>query len=67
MSPRVVLADGPLVEGELKFNREVTEPTEVLISVKWEDDEETAEATGFHYPRRDEQFHIHLWFQIWSY
>ncbi|MYF37600.1 MAG: TlpA family protein disulfide reductase [Gammaproteobacteria bacterium] len=29
----VILADGPLIDGELKFTQRVTEPTEVVISV----------------------------------
>ena len=52
----VVLADGPLVEGELKFNQEVQEPKKVLISVKWEDDSETAEATAFITPDETNSF-----------
>ncbi len=52
----VVLADGPLVEGELKFNREVMEPTEVLISVKWMDNEDTAETTAFITPDDTNKF-----------
>lgn len=43
----VVLADGSLVDGELQFNQKVMEPTEVLISLKYRDREDTAETTAF--------------------
>lgn len=38
---RVSLANGQLVDGELKLDRQVTEPTEIVISVKFVTDEIT--------------------------
>ena len=53
---KVVLADGPLVDGELQFKRKVIEPTEVKISVRYRDDEDVGETTAFIVPNTTGKF-----------
>lgn len=42
----VILADGPLGDGELELNQSVTEPTEIFISMKVGEGGKTSEATA---------------------
>lgn len=56
----VVLADGPLIDGELLFNQKVIEPTEVKISVRYRDEEDVAETTAFIVPNTSVEFIYHF-------
>ena len=53
----VVLADGPLVDGILKFNKKIVEPTQVKIAVRYgEEEEDIAEKQVYIFPNTPIQF-----------
>lgn len=52
----VTLADGPLEDGELELSQSVSEPTEVVISVKVGADGESAETTAILKPGTEIKF-----------
>ena len=52
----VVVADGPLVDGVLKFNQKIVEPTEIQIAVRYGENEDIAETTAFVIPNTTIKF-----------
>lgn len=52
----VMLADGPLEDGELELSQSVSEPTEVVISVKVGEDGESSETTAVLKPGTEIEF-----------
>lgn len=59
-----VLAHGPLIDGELQFNKKVIEPTEVQISVKYRDEDDMGEALAFLIPNTTIKFTYVIGFDL---